>query len=167
MRLARIITMLGLAASVACSGARQPKASGAAWKIEDHRRDEALALVEKRYPHSLADTDVYVNTSRGSTTKQHPFYCPDEVIVHADLREVESMPSNFDIINRSWRVDLAKGLVAVPSEMDLNRQIDQGVAQIYAGTTPSPGSVPRCLDGSDPLLIDPSHLPDENDSGND
>jgi len=77
------------------------------------------------------------------------------------------MPSNFDIINHSWRVDLSTGLVGAPFERDLNREIGQAIARIDTGATPSPSSVPRCLDGSNPLLIDPSHLPDENDGGND
>ncbi|HEY1655310.1 MAG TPA: hypothetical protein VGF86_09375 [Candidatus Tumulicola sp.] len=103
-----------------------------------------------------------MNTSRGSTTKQHPFFCPNEVIV-SGLETWGNAPNSTDYgaISRSWRVDLTKSLVQGPIQKDTN-DIPRELNAIEAGATATPESVPRCLDGRQPLLLDPGTLPDEN-----
>ena len=113
-----------------------------------------------------------MNTSRGSATQQTPFYCPDELIVSADVLEyadgsyvsVETdatLPPDFDAVTFKWRVDLSKKMVQGPSVDSLN----QLVSRLRAGASPTPESVARCLDGSNPTLLNPHVLPDANADG--
>jgi hypothetical protein len=112
-----------------------------------------------------------VNTSRGSATQQTPFYCPDELIASADVLEYPdgsyvsletavnaTLPPDYDLATFKWRVDLSKKIVQGPSVDSLN----QSVSRLRAGASPTPQTVPRCLDGSNPILLNPHVLPDAN-----
>ena len=130
--------------------------------VTDSRRDRALALVKAQNAELLGSLQqVVVNTSRGSATKQRPFYCPNEVVVNGFAIHGSNVDdSTTDFVNRSWRVDLKGAIVQGPTEDNL-ADLNKRIADIEAAETPSPQSVPRCLDGSGPLSLDPDTLPDE------
>lgn len=162
-----LVALTGLAA---CSRHPEPAAP---FQVTDYRRATAIQAVRKHESTlaKLADRAIFVNTSRGSATQQTPFYCPDELIVSADVLEypdgsyvsvetaaAATLPPDYDAVTFKWRVDLSKKMVQGPSVDSLN----QLVSRLRAGASPTPESVPRCLDGSNPILLNPHVLPDAN-----
>ena len=105
----RYVSALGVVTFLAaCSGHTKPAEP---FQITDHRRGASIQAVKShdstlsKIPHAL----IFVNTSRGSATKQRPFYCDNELIVstsvvalpdgsYVSIKDVspEALPSDYD-----------------------------------------------------------------------
>lgn len=130
----------------------------------------AIALVESRYPADVAKVDkvsLIALPSRMEATKQRPFYCPNEIVVSGFQARGPKVDPVVSM--REWRVNLGKKLASEsdPTEVSAEIVIAKVQAEIQSGdvnveTTPEP--IRQCLDGAEPLLLDPATLDSDPDA---